>query len=52
MHLGIRCDIVSPDEAQRALANVRQVREVQDSEIRPRLAELEQLQQDEIEPRE
>ena len=52
MLLGIGCDIVSPEEAQQALASVRQVRVVQDSEIRPRLAELEQLQQDEIEPRE
>ena len=52
MPLAIGCEFANAEEARGALQDVREVRQVQDFEITPRLDRLEALRQDEILPRE
>ena len=52
MLLAIGCEFANAEEARIAIQDVREVRQVQDLEITPRLDALETLRQDEILPRE
>ena len=52
MLLALGCEFANAEEARGALQDVREVRQVQDLEITPRLDRLEALRQDEILPRE
>ncbi len=52
MTLTVGCDLIAIEDAQQALETTREMQRIQDEEIRPCLAALDQLQQDEIEPRE
>jgi chromosome segregation ATPase len=52
MLLAIGCEFTNAEEARGALQDVREVRQVQDFEITPRLDRLEALRQDEVLPRE
>jgi DNA repair exonuclease SbcCD ATPase subunit len=52
MTLGLGCEVISPIQAQETLGTVREVRRVQEESIRPLLADLEELRQKEIAPRE
>ena len=46
------CDLISPEEARDTLVATREIKRIQDEEIRPRLNAIDDLQADEIEPRE
>ena len=52
MFMMVGCDLVSVTDAQEALESAREVQHVQDEQIRPLLATLDQLEQEEIYPRE